>query len=354
MKLNDVIKRVPFWYYSQISVYLKSQPGVGKTTTLVDASSILSRLLNQNIGHVVINGPLLTPGDAVGYLIPKHQDGYAESIYTDPFWFRTKDGGRLNEFDGGIIIVDEADKMDTDVKKVIGEAALSGRLGPHTLAGGWVVWMAGNRAQDRSGSTKELDHLINRRMEIDITSDLQSFLDWSAANGVTPLTRAFANQNPQIIFPEKTPDKQGSWCTPRSLVMADKYMQVVAPEGNVTDDPILREEISGLIGEGSVAQYFAFVKLERELPKFESIVKDPMGIKVPEKPDAQMLSIFNLAHRVDDDTVEPVIKYVARFGQEFAVPFAKSAVKRLPALVINPAVRAWCSQNASLMAALAG
>ena len=35
--------------------------------------------------------------------------------------------------------------MDTDLKKIIGEAALSGRLGPHFIPEGWVIWMAGNR-----------------------------------------------------------------------------------------------------------------------------------------------------------------------------------------------------------------
>jgi hypothetical protein len=50
-------------------------------------------------------------------------------VFSDPFFWRTDDGKRLEEYDGGIIFVDELDKMDTDVKKCIGEAALSGRSG---------------------------------------------------------------------------------------------------------------------------------------------------------------------------------------------------------------------------------
>jgi MoxR-like ATPase len=231
MKLNQVLKRIPYWYQAgnDASVYLKSLPGRGKTTILTQASSILSSHLQKNIGHVVINGPLLTPGDAIGYLIPKkNPDGTAESLYTDPFWFRTKDGKRLSDFDGGIIIVDEADKMDTDVKKVIGEAALSGRLGPHQLHGGWVIWMAGNRAQDRSGSTKELDHLINRRMEIDITDDLESYQDWSAKNGMLPITQAFSAQHPRHRVSGQGAGQAGSVVHPAFAVI----VRQLPPRGN--------------------------------------------------------------------------------------------------------------------------
>jgi len=147
MNLNEVIRRMPAWYIAGVNsqhgdpmkcAYLTSAPGRGKTTTLARAPDILSKRLNKKIGLVIINGPLLTPADSIGYLMPKHSKSVTgqditESVYTSPFWWRTAEGKRLEEYDGGIILVDEADKMDSDVKKVIGEAALSGRLGPHVL-----------------------------------------------------------------------------------------------------------------------------------------------------------------------------------------------------------------------------
>jgi hypothetical protein len=361
MNLSSVLKRIPYWYASQKCVYIKSAPGRGKTTVFVDASSILSKMLNKNIGHVVINGPLLTPADSIGYLVPKTRKDergieHLESQYTDPFWFRTSEGKRLDEYDGGIIIVDEADKMDADTKKVIGEAALSRRLGPHVLPNGWVVWMAGNRSQDRSGSTKELDHLINRRIEIDVTDDLASWNEWAAVNNVSPITMAFANQNPHIVWSEKVPEKQGPWCTPRSLVEMDRHLQMIAKMNNdpgFPDDLYTMEEAQGMIGAGAVSQYFAFVRLDREMPKFETIIAKPMEVRIPEKPDAQMLVCYNLAHRVSYDTAEPVIKYVDRMPKEFAVTFAQTACRRDYSLLRHPAVNSWSMRNSSLMAAIA-
>ena len=334
-------------------MYLTSPPGRGKTTTIIRAPEIIGKATGKKLGVVIINGGLLTPMDAIGFGLPKHYENHSEMVFSDPFFFRTADGKRLQDFDGGIIFVDEADKMDTDVKKCIGEAALSGRLGPHRIPEGWVIWMAGNTAKHRSGSTKELDHLINRRREIEISDDINAWDDWAITSGVMPLTRAFANQNPTLVFTDAVPEKQGPWCTPRSLVDADRYLQILGKaKGEVPVDAITVEEISGEIGAGTAAQYFGFVRLEREMPKFEKIVADPMGAKVPEKPDAIMLMVFNLAHRVAPETIKPVIKYIERCPKEFAVTFAKSACKRNPEFVIHPDMRAWSTQNASLMAAL--
>lgn len=360
MNLDTVIARIPYWYQSRKSVYLKSAPGRGKTETLSKAPALLSAALNKNIGFVLISGPLLTPADSVGYLVPRKVTGehgeHLESQYTDPFWFRTKDGKRLDEYDGGIILVDEADKMDVDVKKVIGEAALSGRLGPHVLPEGWVVWMAGNRMNDRSGSTKELDHLINRRMEVDVTDDVESWHNWAAKNGVPPVYRAFANENVAVVFSDKVPEKQGPWCTPRSLVEASRFHDILPKnaDGTLPDDQDAIEEVAGFIGDAATAQLMAFVKLEREMPKFDEIVRDPKGVKVPTKADACMLVAYNLAHRVKMENVDAVLEYVARMPKEFGPVFGKNAVGRDSRLITSKGFIGWIKDNASLMNAIGG
>ena len=82
------------------------------------------------------------------------------------------------------------------------------------------------------------------------------------------------------------------------------------------------------------------------------MLADPTGTKVPDAPDAQMLTVYNVAARVDAKTIKPAITYIERLPKEFAVTFAKSACQRNSDLVLEPAMRQWSSQNASLMAAL--
>jgi hypothetical protein len=215
------------------------------------------------------------------------------------------------------------------------------------------VWGAGNTSEDRSGSTKELDHLINRRVEIEVTPDLDAWTAWALTHGVSPLTVSFANAYPELVIGTKAPVKQGPWLTPRSLVHVDKYMQVLARgnNGETPDDPSTIEEVNGMIG-GAAAQFFQHVKLEQEMPKYEKIVADPVKAKLPSKPDAQMMICYHLAHKVKAVDCPQVITYVERMSPEFAVTFAKAACKRDKTLVLAPAFNKWANKNSSLMAAI--
>jgi hypothetical protein len=351
MKLKTFFDRSTAFYKSGKCVYLKSGPGRGKTTTILAAVPHIATSTGKNLGVVVVSGPLLTPADAVGYLVPtKTEDGRVESQYTDPFWWRTDEGKRLEEYDGGVIFVDEADKMDVDVKKVIGEMALSGRCGPHKLPDGWVVWMAGNRAGDRSGSTKELDHLINRRFEIDVTDDLEGWKDWAVKHGVHYTIVAFAESNAHIVFPNELPKEQGPFCTPRSLVATGELLATFAGSSGAlpTDDDAVEMAAAG-IGQAAAAQLFATIRLDSELPKIEAILGNPSAAKLPSAPDAQMLTCYKLAALTDDKTLDPFITYIERLPADFSVTFAKSLCTRNPMMASKPAMMAWSKRNSSIV-----
>jgi hypothetical protein len=357
MNFDQIIGRIPLWFKEGRSILLRSAPGRGKTTTIRRAPELVKAKLGLNIGLVVVNGANLTPSDSIGFGLPKHFDDHSEMIFSDPFFYRNHEGKRIVDYpEGGIVFVDEEDKMDTDVKKVIGEAADSNsrRLGPHLLPPGWVVWFAGNRVQDRSGSTKQLDHLIRRRREIDVTDDLASFDRWCLENDVRPSTRLFAQQHPEIVFAEGVPEKQGPWCTPATLIAVDKHHRLLEEEfGEIPDDEVSMEETAGDIGQAATAALFNFVRLEREMPKYETILANPTKVKTPEKPDAQMLICYNLAHRVKAEEMDPVVEYIRRLPKEFASTFARSAAIRLPSLVMTPAIQKWARENSSLMSAIA-
>lgn len=354
MNLNTFSRLALSFYQSGKSIYLRSGPGRGKTTTIEASVPMIAQALGKNLGIVTVSGPNLQPGDTVGFGIPKHNgDGTSEMVFTRPFFFVTEEGKRLEEYDGGVVFIDEMDKADVDVKKVVGEMALSGRCGPHRLPEGWVVWMAGNRQGDRSGSTKELDHLINRRFEIDITDDLQGWENWAIKNGVHHSLIAFAVSNPQIVFPDGAPEKQGPFCTPRSLVSTGEVLLTLGGNtGDLPTDTDAVEVAAAGIGQAAAAQLFATIRLEQELPKIDTILGNPSAAKLPGAPDAQMLVCYKLASLADDKTLAPFITYIERLPADFSVTFAKSLCTRNPMFVAKPPMLDWAKRNSSIMATM--
>lgn len=355
MKLNDFQNRIVNYFKSGTAIYLRSSPGRGKTTVLRQAPKLLNAALGGSYGMVYINAANMNVPDAGGYLIPQDTaDGRAVSVYTEPYWFVTDEGKHITEYDGGFVFIDEMDKADVDVKKILGEAMESGRLATHRLPKGWLVWAAGNKASDRSGSTKELDHLINRRHELEIDDDLTAWDDWAGENGIHPVIRTFVNQNPQIVFSDGVPEKQGPWCTPRSIVKCAQVLMAFASEdGKLPTDHLAKEDAAGIIGPAASAQLFATIQLEKEMPKYTDILANPATVKLPkDNPAAQMLICYQLAARVTEQDCKAVITYVDRMPKEFAVLFAKAACKRDPMLVDTDEFGDWALENSSLMQAI--
>lgn len=282
------------------------------------------------------------------------------SVFTTPSWMMTAPseeyphGRHINTYKRGIVFLDEWSQADGDTKKAAAQLKLKGQVGPHRLHDGIGIISAGNRKDDRSGVTKEFDFVINREQQLDITPEFKSWEQWAIDHGVMPLTIAFAQQNPQIVFDGKVPDTQGPWTTPRSLCAVDRILQVKMKRngGEIPDGPEVAEQLFGTMGAGA-QQYLGFIKIQREMPKYADIVKNPGGVKVPQKPDAQMLVCYQLAHEIKAKDSAQIIEYIERLPKEFAVTFATTACKKNVDLVSEPAFDKWARQNSSLMAAIA-
>ena len=299
-----------------------------------------------------------TPPDLIGYQFKGTLEWEGKQVtITDPtlpLWMVDRRGQPkpVWAYKRGVLLLDEFGQGEADTKRASAQLLLKKTVGPWFLGNGWGVIACSNRAEDRSGTTKSFDFIINRRVEFHITPDVGSWVEWATKAGhLMPLTIAYAVQNPHIVFSGKIPDKQGPYCTPRSLVMLDAMLQVAARDHNgvIPSDGGTIEMSQGMIGDAAHT-YFSFVRLQLEMPKLEDILRDPDKVKVPTAPDAQMLICYNLAHRVEEATAEPIIRYIDRFGKEFAVTFAKAACQRMPLLVITPAFVKWAKSNSSLMA----
>ena len=354
MHLNQVRQMTPLWYKARSPIYLKSPPGTGKTETIEDSIPELSKMFNKNLGIVKLNGGDMNVADTIGYLMPRDRGGVFTSEFSLPFWWFTEQGKAMTEFDGGVLFCDELDKAPVDVKKIVGELMHSGRCGPHRLPPGWVVWGAGNRDLDRSGSTKELFHLINRRVEINVSLNVQAWMDWAFAHGIHPTFIAYAEKHPEVVFPTAVPEKLESYCTPRAFARCARDMMVFADEatGKLRTDSLAKEHVAGTIGHGAVASLFSYIELGQDMPNFNDIIRDPTRTKLPTRADTQMLVCYHLAARVDVDSMDPVVTYVERLPKEFSVSFAKAACRRDTDLLDTPAITRWCIANHSLMTAI--
>jgi len=362
MYINQFTRMARVYFDAGVSVQLRSSPGIGKSETIAYLAEEFSRQDNFEWGFGSAFLATYTPSDLLGFMVPGKMlvEGKETRVseFTMPPWMMATSGRPLNEYKRGILLLDEYDKAEPDVKRASAELLLNGCIGQWRLHDGIAVVACSNRAEDRSGSTKDYDFVINRRLEIELKPDLNSWKDWAAKHAVNPMFVTFAMKNAEVVFGGKVPDKQGPFCTPRSLVnLSLIFDQFEAQFGKKwLDDKELKliagETAIGKVGEGAALSLMTWMDMRLETPDIEEIVADPVGTKIPAKPDAKMLTAYECAHRATHATIKPIVEYIMRYPAEFAVTFGVSLCKRDHTMLATAPMREFIKKNTALMNAV--
>jgi len=349
MRLLDVAPTLENLFFTGNAVELRSGPGLGKSSVVVQVRDKLEKRIGEPVGLITQMLSTFDAPDVRGYGVPQKIEDELVMRFTKPAFWPGKGAPRF-----GILFLDEFGQASHDVQKPAADLLLSGRMGDFVLkdCGHWVVWAASNRTSDRSGVVKDLAFIQNRRLLINVTPDVASFVDWSETHGVHPLSVAFAKKHIGTVFSDVIPDKDGPFCTPRSLVkMTEDLLGLATRKGEIPTHSTAGEVASGWIGEGAAAQYMTFAALADELPDIEDILNDPEGATVPKRPDAAFLLSQMLSHHITVDNAEDMLVYIGRMGQDHQVITVKAALRRDPAVMEVPNFATWVQKNTRLIRA---
>jgi hypothetical protein len=297
--------------------------------------------------------------DLPGYMIPDKDEetGRMYANNTVPFWamLNGKNGEMDILFDKprGILFFDEFGQADPDVKKAAAPIILDRQIGRHKLPAGWTVWLASNRASDRSGVTRNMDHIINRTCEMHVEGHPDDLMEYMVAKGYPAILRAYVDRRQSIVF-GGIPKEQGPFCTPRSYLAACDYLQMCTEDGLAYSmDAMDMETLGGSVGAVAAADLRAFLELHDQLPSKRDVFDTPDTAKVPSGMDGQMVVVQMLAFDVDETNADAVIKYIRRLSEDMAVTFAKTAAARNRKLLMTKAFTKWTAENNSLLSAVA-
>ena len=373
MHLRDAFKLTTSHFMAGNAVTWISPPGLGKTDNIQTLIRWMKqKFAGQRLGISTIFMATSSP-IAFGGLPWKGTLNFNGKDYTItdpaiPQWFiafdlETGKPAPADQYDRVLLVIEEWGQGDLETKRAGADLLLHGACGQFRLPQG-SFRLALSNADTRDGVTKEFDFVINRRGELRLTGDvdvwIEDFADKPQYDGklVMPVTKAWAKQNPQILF-EGKPKEQGPWCTPRSLTMWDRFAQEMAalqPDGNPpVEDSGFVEASAGLIGMGAATSVINHCRFRLELPSLEDVVNDPTGTEVPSKPDLMMLMMYELAARTQPEQLAPVLQYVSRIkAQDMHITFVTAMLRRDYKNLINqPAMQAWVAKNARLVSIIA-
>lgn len=228
LSLRDVVSLAPIfanWRNSKgrlMPIHLRSAPGTGKSMIpRIIAEHMARSNPGQAVGMGVTNPGLKDPAGVAGFNLFADVDGIKTAVNTRPDIFRlayavvyapdspdadesgfvyvTTSSTGASLFPGseisyhgaggqlllprvmrGVILLDEFMQADPEVRKVLAPLLDEGRVGDHVLPPDFLLMLASNRAQDKSGVGKGLFFITNREcgLNIEVEADsLESYFE---------------------------------------------------------------------------------------------------------------------------------------------------------------------------------
>jgi len=302
------------------TVAIEGSPGGGKTTICQQVAKELG------VGYEEVHMPTMLVED-FGIPIPQ-PDGSLK--YSIPHWIPVVGSDHP---DTGILVLDDMNQASADLQKVVANMCQARNVHGYQIKEGWQIVSTGNKVSDRAGANRVLSHLRNRHTVYDLETHVDDWYAWAIEHNVKPEVISFIKFRTDLLH-DFDPQRESN-PTPRSWVEGvSNAIGVVSPEAEY-------ETFKGAVGEGASAEFTGFVKIYRNLPDMEQVIKKPLEATVPTDPATLYAMSGSLATYSTVDNFKNVLTYLDRIPPEFSVLSVSYAVKKNVELMNTPEFTKW-------------
>lgn len=310
---------------------------VGDTATILieghmgSGKSSILKMLGAELPEYHTSYFDMTNLDLGDLMLPAVQHQYRETEFYPNALF----GMRHNK--PGIYMFDELGKASRPVQNACLPILLERRVGIQKLVPGSLVFATTNLGGEGVGDMLQA-HARNRLVVVSMrkpTAD-EWIEQFAVSAGIMPEVIAWVRETPQVmhgfeevespddnpyIFHPKAP--RSAFVTPRSL---EKASDVLKKRAFLDEDTVIHA-LKGTVGERAALDLRSFVQLADKLPAWKDIIAAPTKCQVPTNPAAIVMLVFTAVSRIEKDTVDAWMDYLARIPKEAQALFCHHAMK---------------------------
>lgn len=370
-------------------VCLVSVPGCGKTQTIKRVTRRCG--FDTWIGHPAISEPV----DFKGYPFAHEENGRRVcSFLPDSHLNHLLEATRPT-----VAFVDDIIQAPAGTQAALMQLVEERCVNGHIVSPQVVFCAATNDAGHMAGGTSIIEPLKARFTVIPFEPNSDDWSDWALGLGddegqPAPSTAiaavdqtmpaaliAFIRTNPKALadfkaskkLTEKSPDprawaKVGRWfhmgVRPASAGGADTWRGKIPAQGEpdleAAANLIAKEVYAGCVGVGAATEFFTFCDLIPQMPSIDTILMDPDGAPLHDRPDVNYLVATALARRVTVTNADRVLRYLWRMEQPFRFACLKDALRiddakngpnsKTPRLRNTAAITTWFVKEAEVWA----
>jgi len=327
MKASAIKQELLDNYKLKLPIFIWGSPGIGK-------SAIISQVAQElSLGHVDLRVSNMDPIDLSG--LPSINKETKLTTWNIPSMLP------IVERDGehGLLVLDELTSAPPLMQAGCYRLVQEGKIGDYTLPPGWVCVAAGNLASDQAVVYKQSSALASRFGHYDMDVDHNEWIDWGRANGISEDILAFIKYRPNLLHKMDIEEEAHSFPTPRTWEYVNRHMPFMTQDNEF-------DKVSAFVGQSTAYELNAFMKIIRNLPDIDDIIKHPTTAPVSPDPAINNATISMLTKNATEDNFDRLMEYSTRLDPEFTATFTYNAIGNNEMLALTKSFVMWAKDNA--------
>ena len=335
MKPSDLVQLLRTAIKHQLNVLIKGKPGIGKTDIVFQACDLEET-------DVVLSHPVVDdPTDYKGMPCIINLEGEDKAAFL-PFGNLEK---LIRATRPTACFMDDLGQAVPAVQAAAMQLLLAREVNGQRISDFVTFIAATNRKADKAGVSGILEPVKSRFATIvELEPDLEDWIQWGiASKKIPPELLAFIRFRPELLDKfEATTEITNSAC-PRTVEHVAHWMKAGIPSG------LEFETYEGAAGKGFAAELMGFLKIFRQLPDPDKIIRDPQNAKVPSEPAAMFAVCGAISARAKESNFANICEYAYRMPKEFSVYMIKDAVRQNEDVAETDAFIEWVAKHKDAM-----
>jgi hypothetical protein len=250
MKISEAKECIKELYLHTGSVTaLISERGVGKTSAYKQCAEELG------IGYINLYAAALEGPDFMG--LPDKDREHMVTVYLAPQFLPTVQAVEMGMYpEKGILVLEEINRVPSDTVSVLYPLLLEKKINGHALANGWTIGVTMNPDTMNYLVNSLDDAMIDRFISIEVSAELEDYVDYSLKNNPNDEVLAFLQACPDMLLVvQKAANSTAlsKYPTPRGWTKVQELLNHCRLE-----DRLMHELIAGIVGSQAAASFYGF------------------------------------------------------------------------------------------------
>ncbi len=272
MRISEAKECIKELYLNTRSVTaLISERGIGKTSAYSQCAQELG------IGYINLYAAALEGPDFMG--LPDKDREHKVTIYLAPQFLPTAQAVEMGLYpENGILVLEEINRVPSDTVSVLYPLLLEKKINGHALAPGWTIGVTMNPDTMNYLVNSLDDAMLDRFVSIEVTADIEDYIDYSLKNDPNDEVLAFLQACPDmLLIVKKAADSTAlsKYPTPRGWTKVQELLNHCS-----LDEKLMRELIAGIVGNQAAASFYGFLRnKDISIPPVKLLLSDYTAVR---------------------------------------------------------------------------